>query len=128
MWDMYPDIEALVAQAKAGVPRCLTSEEREAFFLPVDPPDWYIEMKKKPYDGPEWKQWLDDKRAGNTRPLPEARWPPDDEKWLGTPESYLKPEKDEKWPETPESYLTPEWKQYLADKRAGKFGPPAAAQ
>ena len=129
MWDMFPDIEALVAQAKAAVPRCLTPKEREAFFLPVEPPDWYIEMKKKPYHKPEWKQWLDDKRAGNTQPLPEARWPPDDdEKWPGTPESYLEPEKDEKWPETPKSYLTPEWKQYLADKRAGKFGPPAAAQ
>ena len=52
--------------------RCLTPAQRKAFFLPPEPPDWCIEMEKWPYNTPEWKQWLADKRAGKTPPLPEG--------------------------------------------------------
>jgi len=40
--------------------------------LPPEPPDWCIEMEKWPYGTPAWKQWLTDKRAGKTPPLPEG--------------------------------------------------------
>ena len=71
-WDT-PDIDALVSAAKAAVPRCLTPVQRKTFFLPPEPPDWCIEMEKRPYDTPEWNQWLADKRAGKTPPLPTTQ-------------------------------------------------------
>ena len=70
VWDVFPDTEALVSAAKAAMPRCLTAEQREKYFLPPEPPDWCVEMAKWPYDTPAWKQWLADKRAGKTAPLP----------------------------------------------------------
>ena len=73
VWDILPDTQALVSAAKAGVPRCLTPAQRKAFFLPPEPPEWCIEMAKQPYDTPAWKQWLADKRAGKTPPLPAER-------------------------------------------------------
>ena len=72
IWDVFPDTQALVSHAKAAVPRCLTPAQRKAFFLPPEPPAWCIEMEKWPYDTPEWKQWLADKRAGKNPPLPAA--------------------------------------------------------
>ena len=68
----FPDTQALVSHAKAIVPRCLTSEQRKAFFLPPDPPAWCIELEKWPYDAPTWKQWLADKRAERA-PSPSRR-------------------------------------------------------
>jgi hypothetical protein len=73
VWDVFPDTQSLVAAAKAAVPRCLTSAQRKAWFLSPEPPDWCIEMEKWPYDTPAWKQWLADKRAGKTPPLPTAQ-------------------------------------------------------
>ena len=73
IWDVFPDTQALVSAAKAAVPRCLTPAQRKAFFLPPEPPAWCIEMEKWPYDTPEWKQWLTDKRAGKNPPLPAAQ-------------------------------------------------------
>jgi WD40 repeat protein len=72
LWDTPSDVQALMAEAKATVPRCLTLAQRKAFFLRPDPPAWCIEMEKWPYDTPEWKQWLADKRAGKNSPLPAA--------------------------------------------------------
>jgi len=66
VWDIFPSTQALVSAAKASVARCLTQEQRTAFFLPPEPPAWCIEMEKWPYDAPEWKQWLSDIRAGKT--------------------------------------------------------------
>jgi hypothetical protein len=40
--------QALVSQAKADVPRCLTPAQREA-FLPPEPPGWCVDMEKWPY-------------------------------------------------------------------------------
>ena len=73
VWDVFPDTQSLVSAAKAAVPRCLTQDQREAFFLPPEPPAWCIEMEKWPYNTPEWKQWLADMRAGKKPPLPGAQ-------------------------------------------------------
>jgi hypothetical protein len=72
IWDVFPDTQALVSRAKVAVPRCLTSAQRKAFFLPPNPPQWCIEMEKWPYDAPEWNQWLADTRAARNPPLPAA--------------------------------------------------------
>ncbi len=72
IWNIFPDTQALVSAAKEAVRRCLAQEERHAFFLSPEPPDWCIEMAKWPYDTPAWKQWLADKSAGKAPPLPEG--------------------------------------------------------
>ena len=70
VWDVFLDTQALVLHAKAVIPRCLTPAQRKAFFLPSEPPAWCIEMEKWPYNTPDWKQWLTDKRADKKPPLP----------------------------------------------------------
>jgi WD40 repeat protein len=70
IWDTFADTQDFVSHAKAAIPRCLTLTQREAFFLPPEPPAWCIEMDKWPYNTPEWKEWLARKRAGKTSPLP----------------------------------------------------------
>jgi len=72
IWDVFPDTQTFMLAAKAAVLRCLTPAQRKAFFLPPEPPEWCIEMEKWPFDTPAWKQWLADKRAGKTPPLPEG--------------------------------------------------------
>ncbi len=47
LWRLFPiDAEELVDAAKLAVPRCLTSDQRNKFFLDPDPPTWCIGMKK----------------------------------------------------------------------------------
>lgn len=87
IWRVFPTTEALVAHAKTVVPRCLTRQEREAAFLPAEPPAWCITgpnqgendatrwQPKWPYHWPEWRQWLIDRRNGRDPPLPEIRCP-----------------------------------------------------
>jgi hypothetical protein len=70
VWNVFPDLQALVTRAKSDVPRCLTPAQRETFFLRPEPPVWCIEMAKWPFDTPKWKQWLADKRADKNPPLP----------------------------------------------------------
>jgi WD40 repeat protein len=70
LWDIFADTQALVSQAKADVPRCLTRRQREAFFLPPEPPHWCIEMEKWPYNTGAWKQWLTGVHAGKKPALP----------------------------------------------------------
>jgi WD domain, G-beta repeat len=73
VWVFPTSTQALMSQAKAVVPRCLTPAQRKAFYLPPEPPAWCIEMVKWPYDTPDWKQWLNDKRAGKNPRLPAAQ-------------------------------------------------------
>jgi WD40 repeat protein/energy-coupling factor transporter ATP-binding protein EcfA2 len=54
--------QALIEQAKAVVPRCLTIDQRGSFLLPPKPPGWCIDMSKYPYDTEQWKDW----KAGKT--------------------------------------------------------------
>ena len=70
IWDIFPDAQVLASRAKAEIPRCLTLEQRKAFYLRPEPPAWCVEMEKWPYNTPEWKQWLADVRAGKNPPLP----------------------------------------------------------
>jgi len=72
LWDIFQNVEELIAQAKSAAPRCLTLAQRRSFFLDPEPPAWYIEMEKWPYDSPEWKQWLADKKAGKQVKMPST--------------------------------------------------------
>ena len=71
-WEIFANTQELVSSAKEAVPRCLTSAQRNAFFLPPEPPLWCIEQEKWPYDTDVWK-WLRDSRAGKQPPLPTAQ-------------------------------------------------------
>jgi hypothetical protein len=73
LWTVFHNTQAFVSGAKAAVPRCLTAAQRKAFFLPPEPPAWCVEMEKWPYNTPEWKQWLDNVRAGKKPPLPATQ-------------------------------------------------------
>jgi WD40 repeat protein len=73
LWTIFSNTLELVSKAKADIARCLTAEQRTAFFLPSEPPAWCIEMEKWPYETAEWKQWLADTRAGKKPPLPVDR-------------------------------------------------------
>ena len=82
LWDTFPNTQALASRAKADIPRCLTLDQRKAFFLPPEPPAWCIEMEKWPHNTPEWKEWLADKRAGRSlcpsqKDRPEPCRPPE---------------------------------------------------
>ena len=72
LWDVDLDTQDLVVRAKAALPRCLTSGQRVAAFLNLEPPAWCIEMEKWPYQTPEWKNWLTSKRAGADPALPDS--------------------------------------------------------
>ncbi len=48
-WRLFPDAQTLVDYAKDVVPRALTREQRESFFLDPEPPGWCVEKKKWPY-------------------------------------------------------------------------------
>jgi WD40 repeat protein len=72
LWKIFANTQELVTHAKAADPRCLTVRQRDAFFLPREPPPWCIELEKWPYNTPAWKQWLSDTRAGKNPPLPAA--------------------------------------------------------
>ena len=82
-WQMLALSPETVAEAKTLVSRCLAQEERRRFFLPAAPPRWCISgpgretekdaakwAPKWPYDGPQWRNWLTRRDAGETPPLP----------------------------------------------------------
>jgi WD40 repeat protein len=70
IWEDFPLNQALVDQAKAVVPRCLTPSQRVQFFLDPTPPLWCIAMEKWPFDTQDWQKWHADKMAGDNPPLP----------------------------------------------------------
>jgi len=49
LWDA--GVYEFILHAKAVSPRCLTSAQGTAFFLPAQPPAWCIELEKWPYNG-----------------------------------------------------------------------------
>lgn len=69
-WQMLPTTAAAIAFAEGVVPECLSPSSRQSLGLDAPPPRWCIEMKKRPYDTPQWRQWLTDKDAGKPSPLP----------------------------------------------------------
>ena len=74
LWDVFADPRELISAAKTVAPRCLTTEQRAAFFfLAAEPPAWCITMAKWPYQTAAWKAWLADERAGKDPQLPAAQ-------------------------------------------------------
>src|SRR5262249_15524651 len=70
IWHVFSTTQGLVNRAKERAARCLTPDQRAQFFLDPAPPAWCIEMKKWPYNTPEWEKWLSYSRAGEKPPLP----------------------------------------------------------
>jgi WD40 repeat protein len=84
LWDVFSTTRDLIGHAKQAVPRGLTQEQREKAFLSPEPPAWYVEMEKWPYQTDEWKEWLRYKRANANPPLPgAAEW----KSWLASRKS-----------------------------------------
>jgi hypothetical protein len=50
LWEAFPNPQELIDRMKTELPRCLTPEQRRAFFLDPAPPDWCTGMQKWPYD------------------------------------------------------------------------------
>jgi hypothetical protein len=73
VWEVFPSGQALIDQAKALAPRCLTAAQRKLYHLGPAPPAWCVEMDKWPYYTARWKQWLADRRAGKNSSLPDAQ-------------------------------------------------------
>jgi WD40 repeat protein len=72
LWTVFPTTQELIDAAKKGVGRCLTRAERDAAFLPPEPPVWCIEMGKWPYQSRPWKEWLNAKWEKGSAPLPDV--------------------------------------------------------
>jgi hypothetical protein len=72
-WSVFPTAEDLIETARAHVPICISPAERTAFYLPVEPPDWCIELAKIPYNTDDWRRWLAAKKTGKTSRCQEVR-------------------------------------------------------
>ena len=59
----------LVPQPIAAIERTV----RQDGLGDLEPPAWCIEMEKWPYNTPDWKQWLTDKRADRSRRFPQIQ-------------------------------------------------------
>ena len=70
LWGVAPTTQALVDAVKETIPRCLSPQQRKAFFLEPEPPRWCITGPgyeksamsdwngKWPYHTKAWKDWL----------------------------------------------------------------------
>jgi hypothetical protein len=79
---IFPETQALIDYAIDKVPRCLTTADRQKFFLDPEPPRWCITGGREserdpskwngkwPYNTGAWRNWLIDKDAGKTRSMP----------------------------------------------------------
>jgi len=73
IWRFFKTTQEFVDSAKVLAPRCLSQSDRQNANLSIEPPAWCIEMDKWPYHSAEWKQWLEDTRAGKKTPIPVAK-------------------------------------------------------
>lgn len=84
IWPLFASGDHLIAQAGARLPRCLSRKERTTLGLEPAPPNWCITgwgqenetdpakwKPKWPYDKPQWRKWLSDRRAGIDAPMPK---------------------------------------------------------
>jgi WD40 repeat protein len=71
-WSFIPSVQEMLDTARAYVPSCISPANRSDFYLADEPPAWCIELGKKPYDTEDWKQWLANKKAGKTAPMPSG--------------------------------------------------------
>ena len=72
IWPIFNNTQQLIDHAKRSVDRCLTTGQRESFYLSPEPPAWCIEMEKWPYNTEDWKSWLTDKKNGQAGALPNT--------------------------------------------------------
>ena len=83
VWHGSPTLQGLVDQAKRTVPRCLTRDQLQRFYL-EEPPRWCITgpglefetdpgnwQPKWPYHSAAWAAWLAGKDRGEGLPLPK---------------------------------------------------------
>ena len=49
IWESFASTQALVEHAQRAVPRCLTPDERERYYLSPAPPQWCYHLRKWPY-------------------------------------------------------------------------------
>jgi WD40 repeat protein len=49
IWEIFASTQALVEHARRLVPRCLTPNERERYYLSPAPPQWRYHLQKWPY-------------------------------------------------------------------------------
>ena len=69
--EILANTQDLVMHGKVAAPRCLTSVQLAGFPLSPEPPPWCID-EKWPYQTRAWKEWLSEKRAGRSPPMPPA--------------------------------------------------------
>jgi WD40 repeat protein len=50
VWEVFPVGQALINNAKARVPRCLTTEQRQLYHIAPAAPRWCETLQKWPYD------------------------------------------------------------------------------
>jgi WD40 repeat protein len=81
LWRTAGTVQEYISYAQRIVPRCLTRQQREEFFLQPEPPAWCIEMEKWPYYTQDWQDWLQFKRSNANPPLPDT---PEWQVWLAT--------------------------------------------
>ena len=72
VWRAFPIVQKLVDAAKSRMRRCLTPEQRKAYFLPVVPPVWCLERRLWPYHADDWQAWYEARKAGKDLPTPGA--------------------------------------------------------
>lgn len=79
VWNVDPgdaassiDAAPEIASLREWLPRALTPDQRLRYGLSPQPPDWYIEKGKWPYDTQQWRDWLDQRRAGKAPAMPDA--------------------------------------------------------
>jgi WD40 repeat protein len=49
IWQVFPTTDALIDAALESVPRVLTPDQRNEFFLDPEPPEWSVHSRKWPY-------------------------------------------------------------------------------
>jgi WD40 repeat protein len=89
IWRVFPSTQEMIDTARREIPYCLDRHQRERFFLNPEPPAWYIEMDKQPYDTKGWKRWLQYKRENLTPPLADT---PEFEYWDSARKSGIAPD------------------------------------
>jgi hypothetical protein len=67
---IYPSFVKLVTASKRVTASCIPLAERKSFYLPDEPPEWCLTLRKRPYDNNAWRQWFLDKKAGKHPALP----------------------------------------------------------
>jgi hypothetical protein len=71
-WTVFSSTQQLIDMGRALTTSCIAPNERRSFSLPDEPPDWCVELRKQPYQSPEWQSWLEARRRKANPPLPTS--------------------------------------------------------